>query len=51
MNGEQHILHPGDVIKIPSGVVHSAGSLDETPSRITVTTIPEFSEEDHYFAG
>ena len=48
LNSEQHILHPGDVIKIPLGVVHSARSLDETPARITVTTIPEFSQEDYY---
>src|SRR5215217_764036 len=50
LNGEQHILHPGDVIKIPPGVVHSARTLGETPARITVTTIPEFSQEDYYLA-
>jgi quercetin dioxygenase-like cupin family protein len=50
LNGEQHILHPGDVIKIPPGVVHSARTLGETPARITVTTVPEFSKEDYYLA-
>ena len=50
LNSEQHILHPGDVIKISPGVVHSARSLDERPARITVTTIPEFSQEDYYLA-
>jgi quercetin dioxygenase-like cupin family protein len=50
LDGERHVLHPGDVIKIPLGVVHSARSLDKTPARITVTTIPEFSQEDYYLA-
>jgi mannose-6-phosphate isomerase-like protein (cupin superfamily) len=50
LDGERQALHPGDVVKIPLGVVHSARSLDETPARITVTTIPEFSPEDYYLA-
>ena len=50
LDGERHVLHPGDVIKIPLWVVHFAKSLDETPARITVTTIPEFSPEDYYLA-
>jgi quercetin dioxygenase-like cupin family protein len=50
LNSEQHILHPGDVIKISPGIVHSARSLDETPARITVSTIPEFSQADYYLA-
>jgi mannose-6-phosphate isomerase-like protein (cupin superfamily) len=48
LNTEPHILHPGDVIKISPGVIHSAKSLNETPARITVTTIPEFSQDDYY---
>jgi quercetin dioxygenase-like cupin family protein len=48
LDSEQHILHPGDVIKILPGVAHSARSLDETPARITVTTIPEWTHEDYY---
>jgi len=50
LDGERDVLHPGDTIKIPLGVVHSARSLDETPARITVTTIPEYSPEDRYLA-
>ena len=50
LDSEQHVLHPGDVIKISPGIVHSARSLDGTPARITVTTIPEFSPEDYYLA-
>ena len=42
-----HILHPGDILQIPIGVVHSARSLGEDPARITVTTVPEWSQEDH----
>jgi mannose-6-phosphate isomerase-like protein (cupin superfamily) len=49
-NSEQRILHPGDVIRIPPGVVHSARSMDDTPVRITVTTIPEFSQDDYFIA-
>jgi quercetin dioxygenase-like cupin family protein len=48
LDGEQHLLHPGDVIKILPDVTHSARSLDETPARITVTTIPEWTQEDYY---
>jgi quercetin dioxygenase-like cupin family protein len=50
LDGERRVLHPGDVIKIPLGVVHSARSLDETPARITVTTIPEFTSKDYHLA-
>ena len=48
LNSERHILRPGDMIKILPHVIHAARSLDETPARITVTTIPEFSQEDYY---
>lgn len=48
LGSEHYVLHPGDVIRIPPGVVHSARSLGEGPARITVTTIPEFSETDYY---
>jgi mannose-6-phosphate isomerase-like protein (cupin superfamily) len=48
LDGERHVLHPGDVKKIPLWVVHYAKSLDKTPARITVTTIPEFSPEDYF---
>jgi mannose-6-phosphate isomerase-like protein (cupin superfamily) len=48
MNTESHILPPGDVIKISPGTIHSAKSLSETPSRITVTTIPAFSKDDYF---
>jgi mannose-6-phosphate isomerase-like protein (cupin superfamily) len=48
LNGEEHVLHPSDVIKIPPNVIHSARSLSGTPARIAVTTIPEFSHEDYY---
>jgi quercetin dioxygenase-like cupin family protein len=48
LNTESYILHPGDVIKILPGVTHSAKSLGETPARITITTIPEFSQNDYY---
>ena len=48
VNGQHHVLHPGDVIKIMPGVVHSARSLTSSPARITVTTIPEFSVDDYY---
>ncbi len=44
---EQRILHVGDAIQILPGVIHSARSLGETPARITVTTIPEFSPDDY----
>ena len=47
---EWHVLHPGDVKKIAPWVVHSAKSLDKTPARITVTTVPEFSPEDYSLA-
>ncbi len=50
LDGDRHVLRPGDVKKIPLWVVHSARSLDKTPARITVTTIPEFSPEDYYLA-
>ncbi len=50
LDSEQHVLHPGDVIKISPGIVHSARSLDERSARITITTIPEFSPEDYYLA-
>jgi mannose-6-phosphate isomerase-like protein (cupin superfamily) len=45
---EKHVLMPGDAIEIPLNVVHSARSLGNSPARITVTTIPEFSPEDYY---
>jgi mannose-6-phosphate isomerase-like protein (cupin superfamily) len=48
LGAESHTLHPGDVIKIAPGVIHSSRSLSETPARITVTTIPAFSEDDYY---
>lgn len=48
LNAEPHILHPGDVIRIPPGIIHFAKSVNETPARITVTTIPEFSQDDYY---
>ena len=45
---EVHILHPGEVVQIPRGTVHSARSLGVDPARITVTTVPEWSAEDHF---
>jgi mannose-6-phosphate isomerase-like protein (cupin superfamily) len=45
---ERRILHPGDTLKIPLGAVHSARTLNETPARITETTIPEYSPDDYY---
>jgi len=48
LGAESHILHPGDVIKIPLGVIHSARSLRDTPARIIVIAIPAFSMEDYY---
>ena len=51
LDNESYVLHPGDVIKILPGVLHSARSLSETPARITVTTIPEFSKADYHLAS
>ncbi len=45
---ERRKLHVGEVLQIPPGKIHSARSLGETPARITVTTIPEFSPDDYY---
>jgi mannose-6-phosphate isomerase-like protein (cupin superfamily) len=48
LGSEHHVLHPGDVIRIPAGVLHCARSLRDTPARITVTCIPEFSKTDNF---
>lgn len=48
LDGEKRVLHPGDVIKIEPGMVHSARSLSDQPARITVTCVPEFSAEDYF---
>lgn len=45
---DKHLLRVGDVITIPPGAVHSARSTGSQPARITVTTIPEWSPEDHH---
>jgi len=50
LDGEKYRLDPGDVIKISPGVIHSARSLGGAPARITVTCIPEWSQEDHHIA-
>jgi mannose-6-phosphate isomerase-like protein (cupin superfamily) len=50
LDTKSYILHPGDVIKILPGVIHSAKALSERPARITVTTIPEFSQNDYYLS-
>jgi mannose-6-phosphate isomerase-like protein (cupin superfamily) len=50
LDGEKYTLGPGDVIKISPGAIHSARSLGETPARITVTSIPEWSSEDYHVA-
>lgn len=47
---DTHVLRPGDVLQIPIGTIHSARSLGEDPARITVTTVPEWSVEDHFLA-
>lgn len=47
---DTQILHPGDTIQIPIGVVHSARTLGEFPARVTVTSVPEWSAEDHFLA-
>jgi mannose-6-phosphate isomerase-like protein (cupin superfamily) len=50
LDGAKYTLRPGDVIKISPGVIHSARSLGETPARITVTSIPEWSQADYHRA-
>jgi mannose-6-phosphate isomerase-like protein (cupin superfamily) len=48
LNDERRLLQTGDVARIAPGVVHSARSLGDAVSRITVTTIPEFSMVDYH---
>jgi mannose-6-phosphate isomerase-like protein (cupin superfamily) len=51
LDDERIVLRSGDTVKIMPGVIHSARSLDKTPARITVTTVPRFSEDDYFLAG
>ncbi len=48
LDDEPHIIHPGDSIRISPGVVHSAKSLGDEPARITVISIPEWSQDDFF---
>lgn len=48
LGSKRRVLRPCDVIRITPGTVHSARSLEDTPARITVTSIPEWSAEDHF---
>lgn len=43
----KHRLKVGEAIEIPPGTVHFARSTGELPARITVATIPEWSQDDH----
>lgn len=48
LDEEKQLLHPGDVIKIQPGVIHSARSLSDKPARIVVVCVPEFSVDDYF---
>ena len=48
LDQNKYVLSPGDVIRIPPNVIHSARSLGSEPARIVVITLPEFSPDDYY---
>lgn len=48
LDGEKHLLRPGDVIRIEPEVVHSARSLSDKPARLVVICVPEFSVDDYF---
>lgn len=48
LDHKKYLVSPGDVIKIPPNVIHSARSLGDESARITVITIPEFSLDDYF---
>lgn len=47
VDDEKHVLHPGDVITIPIGSIHSARSLTQEPARILVSCLPGWTSDDH----
>ena len=48
LDGQAHQLRTGDTIKIPTGVDHFARSLDDTPARLMIVCIPEWSQNDYF---
>ncbi len=49
LDSERTILdESGCVLHIPKGTVHSAESLDDTPARVLVISIPAWTKEDHH---
>lgn len=50
LDGGRHLLHPGDVIRIQPGVVHSARSFSDKPARLVVICVPEFSVDDYFLS-
>jgi mannose-6-phosphate isomerase-like protein (cupin superfamily) len=48
---ESHILHIGQALHVPPGVVHSARSRGDEPARLVVICIPEYSQGDNFAAG
>ncbi|NGX46730.1 MAG: hypothetical protein K1000chlam3_00093 [Chlamydiae bacterium] len=47
VDDETIILQPGESYTIPTGAIHSAKSLLETPTRIIASCVPGWNIEDH----
>lgn len=48
INGQSHVLNPGDTILVPVRSIHWARSLTDKPARIMCTCVPAWSPEDHH---
>lgn len=44
LNGREHPLHPGSLVHIPPGVVHSA----QGKMRVLVVGVPDIAEDDYF---